>query len=209
MPLAIDSFNKLILVTSPTTDQDASALHDFVEDYMASPPGMVEDGTWSLRGEILRPEGRIQDPTNPTIFSQIILILNPEWQIQFWAGSGYTRIFGAKIVGGVGDEPFKATGTAGDITVLESPVDGLTIAVGSGITQGDKDDIENQIFARVVETGFDFEELIRIMAAVAAGNVTQGVDGSYVIRDINNTKDRVTGDDAVNGGRTISATDGT
>jgi hypothetical protein len=61
----------------------------------------------------------------------------------------------------------------------------------------------------VVETGYSFEQLTRIMAAVAAGNITQQPDGSYVIRDISDTKDRVTGDDAANGGRTISAADGT
>ena len=57
MPLSIDTFNKLILVTSPTTEVDAQTLHDFVEDFMASPEGLLNDGTWSLKGEILAPEG--------------------------------------------------------------------------------------------------------------------------------------------------------
>ena len=130
MPLEIDSFNKLVLITSPTTSVDAQTLHDFTQDYLASPRGLVEDGTWDQKGEILKPEGKIEDASNPGVFSQIILILNPEWQIQFWGGSGYTRIFGGKIVGGVGDEPLLATGTAGDITVLESPVDGVTVSAG-------------------------------------------------------------------------------
>jgi hypothetical protein len=138
MPLQIDSFNKLILVTSPTTSVDAQTMHDFVQDYLASPRGMVEDGTWDQKGEILKPEGKIEDPSNPGVFSQIILILNPQWQIQFWGGSGYTRIFGGKIVGGVADEPLLATGTAGDITVLESPVDGVTVATGLSVAQGVK-----------------------------------------------------------------------
>lgn len=130
MPLSIDSFNKLILITSPDTEVDLQTLHDFVQDYLAAPRGMVEDGTWDQKGEILKPEGKIEDPSNPGVFSQIILILSPQWQIQFWGGSGYTRIFGGKLVGGVADEPMKATGTAGDITVLESPVDGVTVATG-------------------------------------------------------------------------------
>lgn len=132
MPLSIDSYNKLILVTNPDTAVDAQTLHDFVQDYLASPRGMVEDGTWDQHGEILKPEGKIEDPTNPGVYSQIILILNPEWQIQFWATSGYTRIYGGKITGGVSDQPMKATGAAGDITVLESPVDGVTVAVSGG-----------------------------------------------------------------------------
>lgn len=212
MPLSIDNFNKLILVTSPTTDVDAQTLADFIEDFMVTPVGLLTDGVWpgfAGQGDVQDPQGKIEDPSQPGVFSQIILSIHPEWQIQFWGGSGYTRIFGGKIVGGVGDEPMKATGTAGDITVLESPVDGLAIATGSGVTQGDKDDIENQIFDRIVEAGHSFENLVRIMAAVAAGKIIEQPDGSYVIRDINDTKPRVTGDDAANGGRDITAADGT
>lgn len=134
MPLLIDSFNKLVLVTSPDTEVNVQVLHDFIEDYMASPLGMIEDGATSFKGDILRPEGKIEDPTNPGIFSQIIMILSPEWQVQFWGGSGYTRIFGGKLIGGVSDQPLKATGTAGDISVLESPVDGITAVVETGVS---------------------------------------------------------------------------
>lgn len=138
MPLSIDAPNKIIQITSPDTSVDLQTLHDFVEDYMASPVGMVNDGTWAARpqnrGDILVPEGKITDPSNPTVKSQIIVILHPEWQIQFWGGSGYTRIFGGKLVGGVNDQPLKATGTAGDITVLESPVDGITAVVETGVS---------------------------------------------------------------------------
>ena len=212
MPLLIDSPNKLILVTSPTTDVDAQTLADFIEDYMATPEGLLTDGVWpgfAGQGDIQDPQGKIEDPAQPGVFSQIIIQIHPEWQIQFWGGSGYTRIYGAKIVGGVGDEPMKATGTAGDITVLESPVDGLTVVSGSGVTQGDKDDIENQIFDRIVETGYTFEELIRVIAAEAAGKVIQQLDGSYAIRDINDLKDRIEGDDSANSGRDITAVDAT
>jgi len=101
---------------------------------MATPQGLYYD-------DIINPQGKIEDPTNPGVYSQIILIFNSPWQMQFWAGSGYTKIYGAKIVGGLNDEPMKATGAAGDITVLESPVDGLAIATGSGVTEQDKIDI--------------------------------------------------------------------
>ncbi len=129
MPLAIDFFTSIIQVTSPTTTVDAQTLADFIEDEMATPVG-------SLHADIIQPEGKIEDPSNPGVFSQIIIILNSPWQVQFFGGSGYTRIFGGKLVGGLGDEPMKATGTAGDITVLESPVDGVTVAVGSGLSAG-------------------------------------------------------------------------
>lgn len=146
MPLAIDYFNNIVAVTEPTISVDAQVLHDFIEDEMASPVGLVSDGAnASFLGDILKPEGKIEDENNPGIFSQIILVFNPEWQVQFWQGSGYTRIFGGKIVGGLNGQPMKASGAAGDITVLESPVDGLTIATGSGVTDQDKIDISNKV----------------------------------------------------------------
>ncbi|MDX2342776.1 MAG: hypothetical protein QNL26_02905 [Acidimicrobiia bacterium] len=131
MPLQIDWVAQLVEITSPTTDVDAQTLHDFIEDAAATPVGLQS-------GDIIQPEGKIEDPSNPGVYSQIIMVLNSPWQIQFWAGSGYTRIYGGKIVGGLSDQPMKATGTAGDITVLESPVDGLTVSTGvSGLTSAE------------------------------------------------------------------------
>lgn len=153
MALQLDYFNKLIKLTEPTIDVDAQSLHDFVEDQMASPEGLLSDGSnTSFLGDILKPEGKIEDDNNPGVFSQIILILNPEWQIQFWVGSGYTRIFGGKIVGGVIGQPMKATGGAGDITVLESPVDGVVVGTGSVITEQDKDDIADKSRVAILGT---------------------------------------------------------
>lgn len=206
MPIVIDTFQQLVLFTSPTVTVDAQELHDTIEDFMASPVGMVNDGSWERRGDILLPEGKIEDPSQPGVFSQIILIFNPEWQLQFFGGSGYTRIFGGKLVGGVGDEPMKATGTAGDITVLESPVDGLVVVTGSGVTQQDKDDIEAQIFAHLMENSETFAEQVRLMRAEAAGSIIKLGD-VHRIRDAANSKDRITAT-ADADGRTVTATDG-
>jgi len=125
MPLVIDWDNSIISITSPTVSVDMQTLHDFIEDEMATPQGLSH-------ADIIVPQGKIEDPSNPGIFSQIIVILSSLWQIQFWQGSGYTRIYGGKLVGGVSNQPLKATGHAGDITVLESPVDGVTVATSSG-----------------------------------------------------------------------------
>ena len=44
----------------------------------------------------------------------------------------------------------KATGAAGDITVLESPVDGVTVAVVSGVTEQDKLDIADRVWDKTL-----------------------------------------------------------
>jgi len=150
MPIALDYVNELILITSPTTEVDGQTLHDFVQDQGVTPEGSlhpyIDQADVNADTEILYPDGKIEDPGNPGIFSQIILRLNARWQIQFWGSSGYTRIYGAKFVGGVAGQVMKATGTAGDITVLESPVDGVTVAVGSGVTEQDKLDIADRVW---------------------------------------------------------------
>lgn len=149
MPIVLDYVNELILITSPDTEVDGQTMHDQIQEEAAAPEGSlhpyINQADPNADTEILYPDGKIEDPGNPGVFSQIILRLNARWQIQFWGGSGYTRIFGAKFVGGVGGEVMLATGTAGDITVLESPVDGVITAVdsGSGVTAQDIIDISD------------------------------------------------------------------
>lgn len=67
------------------------------------------------------------------------------------------------------------------------------------------DDLE----AIVLEGTETLAETLRILRAAAAGSIIEQADGSYVIRSADGLTDRITGDDAANGGRTISATDGT
>ena len=66
-----------------------------------------------------------------------------------------------------------------------------------------------QLFNYVVEGTETFAEQMRLIRADAAGKIVQAGDGSYNIRDAADSKNRITGDDAANGGRDISATDGT
>lgn len=67
------------------------------------------------------------------------------------------------------------------------------------------DDLEN-IILEGTET---MAQTLRLLRAAAAGSIVEQTDGSYVIRSADGLTDRITGDDAANGGRTISATDGT
>ena len=199
MAIIIDYVKELILFTSPTTEVDGQTLHDFIQDEAASPIGMgqpwIDQADPQNDTEILYPDGKIEDPSNPGVFSQIILRLNDRWQMQFWGGSGYTRIFGAKFVGGVGGEVMKATGTAGDITVLESPVDGVTVVSGSGVTEQDKTDIINGVWDNAVESGLSTEDVLKLLLSVAVGKTSIVDLGSGLatvkFRDTADARDRV------------------
>ena len=156
MPLQIDWPASLILITSPTTEVDAQTLHDFIENEMATPVGELYD-------DIIQPEGKIEDPTNPGVYSQIIMVFHSPWQVQFWGGSGYTRLYGGKMVGGLNDQVLKATGTAGDISVLESPVDGVTVVVSgtSGLTPEESQQLD-EIHTGIQVVGVDVEFIKQI-----------------------------------------------
>ena len=161
MPFQLDYFNKLILVTSPQVTATVQDLSDFIEDQMAAPEGLVSDGiNWDFKGDVARPEGKLEDAGNPGVFTQIILAINPDWQIQFWGGSGYTRITGGKMIGGLAGEVMKATGTAGDITVLETQVDGTFVSAGSGMSVSESLQLQ-QVHGQVVRCVFvDTEQLV-------------------------------------------------
>jgi len=178
MGIAVDYNAKVINITSPTIAISAQDLHDFIEDErtMASPEGLGYDN-------ILSPEGKIEDPSNPGVFSQIILVLNSPWQIQFWSGSGYTRVYGGKLVGGLNDQPIKATGTAGDITVLESPVDGVTIAVPATVSATEVADAVWDETVAEHQTGGTYGAELATKADIAASASTdqeQAGSGSVV-----------------------------
>jgi hypothetical protein len=67
----------------------------------------------------------------------------------------------------------------------------------------------NDLMSFVMENGETYAEQMRLIRANAAGRIIQAADGSYGIRDAADSKDRIAGDDAANGGRDISSTDGT
>jgi len=167
MGMAIDWGNQIIQITSPTTEVDMQTLHDFIEDELARPEGLNYPA-------IITPEGKIEDPTNPGVYSQIIIVLQSPWQIQFWGGSGYTRIYGGKLVGGYNDQPLKATGTAGDITVLESPVDGLTVVSdqSSLLQQEDIENIATELWTKDISGITDSGSAAKTLSDIAT-DITQ------------------------------------
>jgi hypothetical protein len=100
------------------------------------------------------------------------------------------------------------TPTTGGFTVLGFNVQPVaqvnTVTSGSGVTQQDKDDIENQIFSRVVESSFTFEQVMRLLGALAAGDIIQQPDGSYVIKGLDDTTNRILGELSSNNGRDVT-----
>lgn len=80
-----------------------------------------------------------------------------------------------------------------------------TVLSGVVLAPSEKQEIIDGIYERVIEGGYTFEEIMRLLGAVAAGDVEQDVDGSYTIRGLDGTTARVLGELASNNGRDITA----
>lgn len=99
--------------------------------------------------------------------------------------------------------------TIGDFTVLGFNVQPVAQVISSGVSLDPAEitNITNSIFANIIEGGYTFEEIIRLLAAAAAGDIEQATDGSYTIRGIDGTTARILGELATNNGRDITSID--
>lgn len=103
-----------------------------------------------------------------------------------------------------GEVTIAASCTAGNIKISGSC---LVIDNSAGTTVDISEITSELVFGHRVEGTETMNQQMRLLRAAAAGNIVQQPDGSYVIRSADNLTDRITGDDAPNTGRTISATD--
>jgi hypothetical protein len=144
----------------------------------------------------------------PTTSTFLSLVLADAWKVLSLSGSGVLVVGDGNVVGDVdGIDIFAPNGNV--TYVNNTSASGVLVTTGSGVTQQDKDDIEAQIFARAVEGGFSFEEMMRLIGASAAGTIEQATDGSYTIRGVDGTTARVLGELAANNGRNVTGTDAT
>jgi len=94
------------------------------------------------------------------------------------------------------------------VQIISQNSAGLQVVVsGSGVTQQDKDDIEAQIFAHLMENGETFADQTRLNRANAAGSIRKSGD-VHRVRDAADSKDRITAT-ADETDRDVTATDGT
>jgi hypothetical protein len=115
-----------------------------------------------------------------------------ESQDVFWEGNGIPTDIDQRIFNSMTGRTIAHLGLQPLVTGLS----GLELAV------------VQELMDFVTETGYTYLQVYRILAAHAAGRLNQAGDGSYAIRDLNNTKDRIVGDDSINGGRIITTLDG-
>ena len=103
------------------------------------------------------------------------------------------------------------TPTTGGFTVLGFNVQPVAqvevVTSGSGVLPGDVTDIKNAVFDELIESTFSFKDVLRLIGAMAAGDIEQEIDGSYTIRGLDGTTARILGQLDTNNGRDITSVD--
>jgi len=162
----------------------------------------------------------ILDSIDPKI-DRVVLEVNTGWAIELLSTSPSVRTRFAHIVDCVAhhDGPGGLhIGTNTNMTMIRennyfalASGNDLILDEGSGthndlLERGDR--ISDRTWQRVIEAGFTAEEILRMKAAVDAGNATvPDGDGNFIFRDLGDIKDRVTGT-KTGATRTITGRDG-
>jgi|VirMetMinimDraft_7_1064189.scaffolds.fasta_scaffold00786_22 hypothetical protein len=92
------------------------------------------------------------------------------------------------------------------------------VAGGSGILDGNlgtivpltssfisEPTIATEVMAANVEATYSLQDVLRLLGAIAAGDITQQLDGSYVIKGLDDSTSRILGQLATNNGRNVTS----
>ena len=172
----------IILVSPEVRQLDTVAFWEDLKDWEASIDGILWPDTQSNN-----PAYTISGFT----YAQGFLVI-PNYFVTFEDGQYAVALSGT-------NNNILDVATSNQVSILSQNSGGL---IEGSLTLADLENI-------TMENGESLADQIRLIRADAAGKINQAGDGSYAIRDAADSKDRIVGDDAVNGGRDISATDGT
>lgn len=168
MAIVLNQLTKVISITAPQVQVGVQELVNEIRDFEDELPNLAHPKIIDAVGKADLGGG---------VYTGIVLSLNTDWQIQFYQGSGVSVVDGGTIVGGVGDIPIKATGAAGDITILQNPVNS-TITSGSGVPAPTVQEIRQEMDANSASLNTllsDTDFLIKIIknskALLKAGSV--------------------------------------
>lgn len=84
----------------------------------------------------------------------------------------------------------------------------IVSVVGSGVTEQDKADIVDLVWGETLEGSYTAAQVQRLMAAALAGKLSGAPAGPVVIRDIGDSKNRITATVDASGNRTAVTLDG-
>ena len=143
------------------------------------------------------------DPTTGGQFAGDIYFMTEGWKLFIdltetqLAGALFSDDYATPLYDKATGEPVYSHLVSSLVTAVQPSLEGLSIPTS--------EQNASAVMASVVESGFTLNEIMRILTAAMAGKLSGATDGegpdTIVIRDINDTVDRITSDVDKNGNR--------
>lgn len=173
-PFTFDFVTSDINVDSGFITVSCIDLYRAIQEAQASQEGIIY-------GKIATGSG-LQDLGGGVLVGITIELLG-NWQLNFPTGSYIAKVSGGNLVGGPGDDPI---GYSAGVQTLLIQSAASTVVNLSGI---------NDPWDSVIESGYTAGEILKVLAAFAAGKTSitplGGGDATVVFRDLGDTKDRI------------------
>jgi hypothetical protein len=117
MAINVDFYDKIVYITSPTTDVTVQELIDAIREAEDTPEGMAFGGEVAgLVDAIADATGK--DEIGTGISTGITMTLKSDWYIEFWDGVNLGTVSTGNIAGGLGDRPVRATVSSADTALV-------------------------------------------------------------------------------------------
>lgn len=174
-PFTFDFVTSSIDVDSGFVTVSCIDLYNAIKEAQASQEGIIYDKIATASG--------LQDLGGGVLVGITVELL-ANWQLNFPAGNYIAKVSGGNLVGGPGGDPIAYS--AGVQTLLiQSAASRVVNTSGGGSDPWDS----------VIESGYTAGEILKVLAAFAAGKTSitslGGGDATVIFRDLGDTTDRI------------------
>jgi hypothetical protein len=174
-PFTFDFVTSSIDVDSGFVTVSCIDLYNAIKEAQASQEGIIYDKIATASG--------LQDLGGGVLVGITVELL-ANWQLNFPAGNYIAKVSGGNLVGGPGGDPIAYS--AGVQTLLiQSAASTVVNTSGGGSDPWDS----------VIESGYTAGEILKVLAAFAAGKTSitslGGGDATVIFRDLGDTTDRI------------------
>lgn len=188
MAFNFDGSSKTITLTSGTTVLDVRDLWSRWVDWFVTGDNSKFARAFDFVG------GETIDQTAGT-YIPIYAFVKNGWKIRPQEANHTLNVVNGILIQDGGGDPF--LNTLGSYVVrinYSQPVQAITVAVAG--------DVSSSLMSQPIETGFSFKDAMRLMLSAMAGKVSGGGTSSVTIRNVADTKSRITATVDSNGNRT-------
>lgn len=202
MAIEFDHVSNLINITSPQDTLTCQELINAIRDEESSATGI-----WYP--QIAGASGKESLGAGVEVGMTVELVA--PWQVKFWAGDYIAKITGGNLVGGPAGDPI-AYSAGVQVLLVQSAASTIVTTGGSALTTEEHNqlmsrpglvEISESVWQELLDAGFSSGDIMRLLAAANAGKLSGADTGNIIIRDLADSKDRITATTDVNGNRTL------